>query len=249
MPSLYLGEVQASVLPAGKWTAALLHALAREEALGRRSQRLTEPGLATWARFKGRLTSTDLAALLFEDAAVIHPIPFDPALLDEALVFRELSWLIVDKWLEAIPNLDLQTSSADYISEQAQLLGLQKRLARSELHVVKAHQKVLELPGTGGQLAHHLVMTHADLTLHENFTIAANSWQEQTLAGIVGLDLGAPHSDFIVRAGVEELRNPEHSLRQRPFDFVVGLHPDKGGLFRAEDQLSIWYPSARILLV
>jgi hypothetical protein len=30
---------------------------------------------------------------------------------------------------------------------------------------------------------------------------------------------------------------------------VVGLHPDKGGLFRAADQLEIWFPDARILLV
>jgi len=247
--SLDLSEVQASVLAPGRWAAALLHALAREEAAGRRPPRLTEPGLATWTRFRGRLTSTDLLALLFEDAAVIHPIPFSPAALGEALGLQELSRLIVDGWLEAIPKLALQAPSPDYIFEQAQLLGLPRRLARSELHVVKAHQKVLELPGTGGQLAHHLVLTYPELTLQENCVIAASSWQELTLAGIVGLDLGAPHTNFIFRAGVEELRNPEHPLRQRPFDFVVGLHPDKGGLLRAEDQLSIWYPTARLILV
>ena len=32
-------------------------------------------------------------------------------------------------------------------------------------------------------------------------------------------------------------------------DFVVGLHPTKGGLFRDEDQLAIWFSDARRLLV
>ena len=41
-------------------------------------QRLTEPKFDTWSRFRGRLTSADFVALLFEDAAVIHRVPFDP---------------------------------------------------------------------------------------------------------------------------------------------------------------------------
>jgi hypothetical protein len=65
----------------GVWAAALLHALAREEAAGRRPQRLTEPKLDTWTRFRGRLTSADFVALLFEDAAVIYGVPFDPSAL------------------------------------------------------------------------------------------------------------------------------------------------------------------------
>jgi hypothetical protein len=36
------------------------------------------PKLDTWTRFRGRLTSVDLVALLFEDAAVIHPCPSIP---------------------------------------------------------------------------------------------------------------------------------------------------------------------------
>ena len=122
-------------------------------------------------------------------------------------------------------------------------------MARSELHVVKPHQKVLELPGTGGQLAHHLVMAQTDLTLHDNFTIACASWQELTLAGVIGLEMGAPHSDFAVRVELEDLRKNDHSLRQRTFDIVIGLHPDKGGLFRIENQLAIWFPTAKVLLV
>lgn len=41
--------------PTGLWGASRLHALARDEAAGRRRPRLTEPKLDTWARFRGRL--------------------------------------------------------------------------------------------------------------------------------------------------------------------------------------------------
>jgi hypothetical protein len=122
-------------------------------------------------------------------------------------------------------------------------------MARSELHVVKPHQKVLELPGTGGQLTHHLVTSQNDLTLQDNFTVACGSWQELTLAGIIALDRGAPHANFLLKADAGELRDANHTLRQRNFDFVIGLHPEKGGLFRVEDQLAIWFPTAKILLV
>lgn len=227
----------------------LLHALARDEAAGRRSPRLTEPRLETWRRFRGRLETNDLAALLFEDASVIHPVPFDASTLGGPLHLDQLPSSFVDGWIAALPSTDLKGASADYILEQAKALGLPTRMARSDLHVVKAHQKVLELPGTGGQLAHHLVSSQRDLTLHENFVVACSSWQELTLAGIVGLDLGAPHSDFASRTDAEDLRSVAHPLRQRTFDFVIGLHPDKGGLFRVEDQLAIWFPSAKVLLV
>ena len=145
MPSLKVSEIQASVRPAATYVASLLHAIAREEQAGRRPARLTEKGLATWSRFKGRLTSIDLAVLLFEDAAVVHPTPFQtgPPAVDE------VSRLIIDDWLKEISKLGLESESTTYIAEQAQLLGLTKRLAKSELHVVKAHQKVFELPGTG----------------------------------------------------------------------------------------------------
>ena len=88
-----------------------------------------------------------------------------------------------------------------------------------------------------------------DLSLQDNFAVACGSWQELTLAGIVALELGAPHSDFAARVDVEDLKDPTHPLRQRVFDFVVGLHPDKGGYFRIENQLAIWFPTSKIVLV
>ncbi|HRG94677.1 MAG TPA: hypothetical protein PLR99_00420 [Polyangiaceae bacterium] len=252
MPRLDVSTLSAELRPTGTWAAALLHALARDEAAGRRPARLTEPRLDTWTRFRGRLTAPDLVALLFEDAAVIHPVPFDAEAIHGALGpvrFGALPAPLADAWLAAIPAMDLTSASADYLAEQARLLGVPTRMARSDLHVVKPHQKVLELPGTGGQLAHYLVSTHPGLTLQENVAVACGSWQEHTLAGLVGLDLGAPHSGFATRVSPDDLKRPDHPLRQRSFDFVVGLAPDKGGALRVEDQLALWFPTATVLLV
>ena len=237
------------VKPVASWASALLLALARDEAAGRRTQRATEPGLGTWTRFRGRLTATDFLELLFEDAAVIHRIPFDPAALDAALQLGRLPAPTAETWLRELPTLDLKSPSADYITEQARLLGISTRLTRSELHVVKPHQKVLELPGTGGQLAHHLVSGQKDISLQDNFVIACSTWQELTLAGLVALERGAPNSDFTMKIDSGELRDPKHALRQRSFDFVIGLHPDKGGTFQVADQLAIWFPNAKVLQV
>ncbi len=220
MPSLDLSTLTPEQRPGGAWAAALLHAIARDEAAGRRPPRLTEPKLDTWMRFRGRLTNADLVALLLEDAAVLHPIPFDPSTLEAPL---ELPETTADAWIGALASLPLTSPGAEYVAAQARLLEVPTRMARSDLHVVKPHQRVLELPGTGGQLAHHLVSTQGDLTLQDNFTIACGSWQELTLAGVVALELGAPRTDFALRAGAEVLRDANHPLRQRSFDFVIGL--------------------------
>jgi hypothetical protein len=249
MVALDVSALTSDQRPTGIWAAALLHALARDEAAGRRPQRLTELRLATWSRFRGRLTASDLLALLFEDAAVLHAIPFDANALGAPLDISTLPAPTAQTWLDAIPSLDLKRDSAPYVEEQARLLGLPTRMARSELHVVKPHQHVLELPGTGGQLAHHLVSTQRDLVLHDNFIVSCGSWQELTLAGIIALEHGAPRSDFAAKTEIDGLRDPNHTLRQRNFDFVIGLHPDKGGLFRIENQLAIWFPTAKVLLV
>lgn len=249
MTSLDLSGLTTEQRPTGAWAAALLHALARDEAAGRRPERLTESKLATWTRFRGRLTSRDLVALVFEDAAVIHRIPFDAANISDQIRLDRLPDGVADDWLGSLPSINLKSSGADYVGGQARLLGVPTKLARSDLHVVKAHQRVLELPGTGGQLAHHLVSTQRDLSLQDNFTVACGSWQELTLAGVVALELGAPHADFVTKVEVDDVRNPTHPLRQRSFDFVIGLHPEKGGLFRVADQLAIWFPNAKTLLV
>lgn len=249
MGSLDVTELTNEQRSTGIWAASLIYAIARDEASGRRTPRLTEPKLDTWSRFRGRLTSTDLLALLFEDAAVLHRVPFDASAVGGPIDLEGLPESLTDAWLASIGSLSLAGPGSDYVVDQARFLGLPTRMARSELQVVRSHQRVLELPGTGGQLAHHIVATQRDLTIQDNFLVACSTWQELTLAGIVGLDLAAPHSDFVSQLGIEDLKDAAHPLRQRTFDFVVGLHPDKGGLFRVEDQLAIWFPTAKAILV
>ncbi len=249
MDHLDVSTLPEDIRPVASWASSLLVALARDEAAGRRPARITEPGLGTWTRFRGRLTATDLLDLLFEDAAVLHRIPFDANALDAPLRLDALPAKVAAAWLETLPSLDLASPGADFILDQARSLGLPTRLARSELHAVKPHQKVLELPGTGGQLAHHLVSTQPDLTLRDNFTIACGTWQELTLAGLVALDLAAPSSDFVLKVDPAAVKPPGNALRSRAFDFVVGIHPDKGGPFRPTDDLAAWFSPAKIILV
>ena len=126
--------------PAAALAAALLLALLREEAAGRRSPPiLLEAGRPTWARFRGRLTSRDLLALLFEDAAVLHPIPFALKPLEAPLARVPIE--LIDSWLAALPQPP--ADPADYLAALARLLGVPSRLARADLHVVKPHHRVL----------------------------------------------------------------------------------------------------------
>lgn len=232
---------------ASTYAAALFEALARDEVAGRRVPKLTEAGQATWQRFRGRLGSADLLRLLAEDGAVVHPIPFASGHVGMSL--DDLDDAVVDRLLAELTGKDLRRPGAAYIEAQAQLLGLPFKLARRDLHQVKSHQKVLELPGTGGQLCHHLVTSQTGLTLQVNCTIAAGSWAERVLAGIVALDVGAPSSNFIVPATPEDLKNDQHPLRQQRFDFVVGLRPEKGGKLKVPDQLALWFHGAKLVLV
>ena len=91
MNSFDLSHLTNEQKPTGIWMASLLHALARDEAAGRRTRRLTESKLDTWNRFRGRLNSADFVAMLFEDAAVIHRIPFDPTALGGSIDIDRLA--------------------------------------------------------------------------------------------------------------------------------------------------------------
>ena len=247
--SLAFSKVTAQSRPPEVYGAALLHALAREEAAGRKPQRLTEPGMATWSRFKGRLGPADFLRLLCEDAAVLHPVPFGGRGLTPELDLERVTDAQAGAWLAELPSLELQASGADYIAAQARLLGVTTKGAKAELHQVKSHQRVLELPGTGGQLAHHLVTTQPNLVLQTNMVIACGTWQEQVLAGLVALDLGSPTVELIHRATALDMSDPSMPLRQQRFDFVVGLDSAKGGELTVADQLALWYPDARVVLV
>src|SRR5688572_12498164 len=89
-----------------EYAVALLHAMARDEVAGRRPARLTEPGQATWKRFRGRLGSAGFLRLLAEDGAVVHPIPFDAARLGAELRLDLVDDALVDQFLGELPSLN-----------------------------------------------------------------------------------------------------------------------------------------------
>jgi len=223
MPTLSLSKVPADQLPTATYGAALLLALARDEVVRNQIRRLTEPDLATWDRFRGRLGPSHLLQLLVEDAAVLRPIPFDEGgVLGPALPHLQvLPDSLVQGWIEQLGQIDLAGPAADYILTQAGLLGLPTKFARADLHKVKPHQKVLELPGTGGQLAHHIVTTQPGIYLQDNFFVACGTWPELTLAGLVALDLGAPKTAEIHLD--PDLGLARQETRRTDFDFVIGL--------------------------
>ena len=178
-------EIQAlpsSLMPTARFAAAAVVALGREEALGRRPKRLLEPGLATWQQFRGRMGSLELVELLCEDAAVTQPSGFTRP--TEILPLSAVPAAQVDAWLAELPALSLDGDGEDYVTAQAKRLGLSTRMARSGLHKMQSHHKVLELPGSGGQLS-YFVARRDGLFLQHVFTIACTDWTELALAGFV----------------------------------------------------------------
>lgn len=196
-------------------------------------------------RFRGRLDSLALLELLLEDAAVTQPSAFDvAAIFGPRVSLSNVSAELVDAWLTALADLDLGASSADYILAQARRLGVPTRMARSELRKIESHQRVLELPGTGGQLAHHIVKTQPNVFLRDNFTIACASWREKALAGFVGVDCGVSGPMPIVFEP-----DPTYAtLRASKFDQVLGLDPKKGGSFDPSEHTE-WFHGAVFVLV
>ncbi|SEN18480.1 hypothetical protein SAMN05444354_13311 [Stigmatella aurantiaca] len=229
-------QTQAALL----FAEVALHALAREEVMGRKGQRLLEPQRMSWERFRGRLGSAALASLLVEDGAVTHPAAFDaPTLLGASEPLAPLADAQVDTLLAGLTEASVSGAGADYLQAQAQRLGISHRFARSNLpRGIKAHHRVLELPGSGGLIAHHVCSTLEGVYFQDVFTVACCDWKESFLAGLVALELGAGGTLPILEdPSLEQVRQ-----RLPTPDFVLGLSKEKGGRF-TEEQLRPWFPS------
>ncbi len=221
--------------PAAVYLTGALLALAREEwKQEKKSKRLVEAGHATWNRFRGRMGVVDFVDLLLEDAAVNHPEPFDAAAVlgiahpsesvaEEALAAYVASF--ADKSREISERDGQQPSERDYLDAQAALLGLTARPAFSDLPKLEGNHSVLELPGTGGRLAAHLIQSRPGVSFR--FTIACASWQERMFAGIAAVALG-------VTGRLQIAIDPDLAKARASnaaFSHVIGLRPDKGGAF------------------
>lgn len=245
-----LSPLSSNLQPAGLWAFSLLASLVREECLLRRAARLAEPGLKTWEGFRGRLNFADLLALLFEDEAVRFRVPFDPSALpglSPPFVFPDS---IVKSWIDLLIEQPPVDDPLAFLGAIARFLGVAPLPPSYALPQLLPHHQVLELPGCGGLFALQLALAFPELSLHKNFCVLSARWQESTLAGLAALEGGAQHSEFVVPLVPNDLRSPEHPVRaSRHFDFVIGLHPDHGGLFAAHEQLHLWFPSSSIVLV
>ena len=225
---LQLPALAPDVAVAATYVAAMIHALAREEQHGRRPRRLLEPDHATWNRFRGRMGARDLFELVLEDAAVTQAEPFHAAAILEAPeALDAVPEALIADLLAAAPKLTLDASSSDYIDGQATLLGITARPALGDLRRIQPHDRVLELPGTGGRIAAHLVRTQPDLSLKDIFTIACATWQERVLAGLVAVESGAVGAvRILLDPTLAQVRDTGIT-----FSVVFGLKPEKGGLF------------------
>jgi hypothetical protein len=214
--------------------------------LARRPRRLVEARHATWQRFRGRLQLRDLVELVIEDAAVNQPEPFDAArvLGDAATSIRSVPEAVIEQWIAELTSRPVDASERDYVEAQAKRLGLNARPAFSELPKLAPHHRVLEIPGSGGRLAGHAVLSDPTLSMKDMFTIACASWQERMLAGLVAVSLD-------VRGEVRISVDPTLArarLADGGFSHVLGLKPEKGGAFDAHTLEGI-FPSAAITLV
>lgn len=250
MTGLSLAHITTDLLPVARFAAATTWALAREEALGRRPRRLLEPEVATWLQFRGRMDLTDFLCLLLEEAAVTQPFAFSAAHVmgSRGLSVGKLPSTRIEEWLAALPAIELDADPQDYVTEQARRLELPTRLGRSELHRgLRAHHKVLELPGTGGQLAHYLVEEVDGLFLQDVFTVAWSDWRDRLLAGLVAVEAGLTGSAPVMpEPGLPALEgDPDHPA----FDYVVGAAPERGVQPFTEDELQSLFPDAKIVLV
>lgn len=199
-----------------------LLAVARLEAAGTRPPRLTEPGHATWHRFRRNLGPRDFVELLCEDLAPAFPLPFDlrrwgtdPAPL---AALRALDDAAVDA-LIATASAGADAPIDDWLRERARALGLPAGGALSELPKVQPRFTVLELPGSAGRIAARLCSTDPTLALDRQFTLVADTPEERVLAGLCTVALGANPPTVLTSA--------ELAAKPRRFDRVFGLagHP------------------------
>lgn len=225
--------------------AAATQALARSEERNERRPTLRGDGLPAWQRFKGRLDAIDYIRLQLENAAATQPFAFDlSALVGDGELFSSLPLELASEWVELSGLMESEVEAEEFVTDVARLLKLPTRFGRADLHKVLPHHRVLELPGTGGQLALHLVRRYEDVFLQDSFTIACATWQERLLAGIVAVECGLSGTAPIV---LDPTLAVSRDLHDR-YDHVVGLTPDSGGLLAA-NQLALWFPSADIQLI
>ena len=227
----------------------LVFALACREHQRRASARLTEHRQQTWQAFRGNLDYPHLVALLAEDAAVRFPLPADVNTVIGAgtnLQLSELSSATVVHWLNQLSPDRLDAPATAALASMATALDLPHRYAGANLHKLQSATRVVELPGTGGQLVARALERSPEAVLHVNATVLTSTWADRAMAGFVAMEFDAPHQSFI--QDDPDLTWATAPAQRNRFDLVFGLLPDKGGNY-AQDDLQLRFPAATIVLV
>jgi len=145
---------------------------------------------------------------------VLHRVPFDPAQVGITcdLTGSRMAWPAT-----GCARFHPSTSGRrrDLRRRAARLLGVSTRLARSGPACGQGAPEGAELPGTGGQLAHHLVSSQRDLTLQDTSASLADPGKSWRLPVLIALELGALIPTSSLAVAPDDLRDASHALRQR----------------------------------
>jgi hypothetical protein len=227
-------------------TGCFLGAVARREHRGRAPSRLLEAGRATWTQFRGNLNLPHLVGLLAEDVAVRFALPADLRRVagpENPYRWSDVADPVVHRILASLGEESLVEPTASALARWSKDLGLPSRFAAASLHKVQSTRRVLELPGTGGHLAARALESSPEAFLHTNFTVLTSDWRDRALAGLVAMELDAPHVEFIHQD--PDLAFATDPARRNDFDLVFGI---KSGPW-SEADLVPKFPRATLVLV
>ena len=195
------------------WT---LRSIARlERADGVRAARLTEPDFEKWTRIRRNLGWRDFITLLHDDLAEAFPVPFDLRRWTAAPL-GDLDDAAAEALVRGAATAD-DTDPHAFLRSAARALGLPGGGAFSELPRTQPHQKVLELPGSGGRIAAWQVLNQGGLAFHDQFVFVADSDEERALIGLAAVETRANPPTILTSAQARD------AARRQPFDRVVGV--------------------------
>lgn len=191
------------------WT---LRAIARAERNGLRPPRLTEPNHERWHRVRRKLGWVAFIELLHEDLASSFPTCMDLSQW-ETHPTRTLD----EPTAAALVDRALRPDDSDrptFLRNACRDLGLMDGGNIAPLPKVQPHQRALELPGCGGRIAAHQVLSHENLGLDSHFTFVADTDIERVAIGLTAFELRANPPTVLTSAEL---------LSTRPrFDVVFG---------------------------
>ncbi len=185
------------------WTLRAIARMERDTNRALRRPRLTETGWSTWRRIAGRAGTGEFIRLLHDDLAGAFPTAFDlhrwssdPLVgMSEADATALAESALVDE----------ESDTVTFLRAAAAALGMPAAGSVSSLPKVQAHQRVVELPGTGGRIAAQQVLTHIDLSFDRQFVYVADTFAERLLIGIAALELRSNPPEIITTADLKAL--------------------------------------------